>query len=314
MAPKKSTTAMKTNTTVKPVMSAKKAPVTKGTAAKKTVSTPQKKRITIVAPEGIVMATKAPSTEGKSTPKDSKKKDTSVKRKHSLTEKSTRRNGSNANGEKHKKTKKTKGDETTPHYSVLQLRHLPEEFEEPQLIRFFSQFGARVVNTYCVRNQKNHKSKGIAYVQFDKEDVIPHVVEECHGMLLGGFTVRARKVRMNRPMPNKLKIINRRKKAFDISAKGMELKRFDLGEKQAAAAKEDIKKVVGYLIKYANNEKKNNERNNKVFGIDYTFDGFQSQLKKVDRKHFVKPAKKPKTVEKEEEVSEQDSDEVEDDA
>eukprot|EP00658_Telonema_sp_P-2_P050646 TRINITY_DN3866_c0_g1_i3.p1 TRINITY_DN3866_c0_g1~~TRINITY_DN3866_c0_g1_i3.p1 ORF type:complete len:257 (+),score=118.90 TRINITY_DN3866_c0_g1_i3:130-900(+) len=177
-------------------------------------------------------------------------------------------------------------DGKVPRYPVLQLRHVHPQFEEPQLIKFFSQFGATVVNTYCVRSKKNHQSKGICYVQFDNNSVLPTVIDEVHGMLLGGFTVRARRVYMTRSMPTKPSIISRRRKAEIIAAQGVRLNRFDVAAKQKVAVAEDPKRAAGYLIKYANAEKKSNERN-AFLGIDYSFTGYQNQLASVKKDLFI---------------------------
>lgn len=174
---------------------------------------------------------------------------------------------------------------------VLQLRHLPKEFEEPQLFRFFSQFNANVTAAFCVRSKRSHQSLGTAFVQFDKPKVIPTVIDECHGMLLGGRTVRARRVRINRALPSKKAVQARMNRAHTIEARGIKLNRFDLGKKQQAATAEDVKKAVGYLIKYSRTEAAQNKRLAEL-GIDYSFDGFKSQLAKVDKTHFVAKEKK----------------------
>lgn len=188
------------------------------------------------------------------------------------------------------KGKKGEKKEKVSH-TVLQLRHLPKEFEEPQLQRFFSQFGANVVSAFCVRSKRNHQSLGTAFVQFDDNSVLPTVIDECHGMLLGGRTVRARRVRINRPLPTKKAIQARMNRAHAIEARGVKMNQFDLGKKQAEAAAKDIKKVVGYLIKYSRTETRQNDLL-KELGIDYQFSGFKDQLKQVHRSHFVKPERK----------------------
>lgn len=193
--------------------------------------------------------------------------------------------------------KAKKGEKKKERHTVLQLRHLPKEFEEPQLIRFFSQFNANVISAFCLRSKRNHQSLGTAFVQFDKPSVLPTVIDECHGMLLGGRTVRARRVRINRALPTKKAIVARMNRAHAIEARGVKMNRFDLGKKQQEAAAADSNKVVGYLIKYARTERDQVKRL-KDLGIDYSFDGFSRQLAKVHKSQF---AKKEKTEKKEEE-------------
>lgn len=155
-------------------------------------------------------------------------------------------------------------------YTVLQLRYLPKEFQEPELYKFLGQFGARVTNCFCVRSKKTFESKGTAYVQFDNEGVLPIVVEECDGMVLGGRTVRARAREMHRPMPTKQNIRIRRLQGARHQAHGPKLSRHDVSKKS----------IVAQLIRYSRAEKKNNEAL-KSLGIDYESNGFNEQRARI---------------------------------
>lgn len=165
---------------------------------------------------------------------------------------------------------KAKREGTRLSYSVLRLRFLPPEFQETELFKFFSQFGAKVLNCFCVRSRRTHQSKGIAYVQFDDESVLPIVVEECHGMALGGFCVQARVAVLHRPMPPKEKVKQRRQLAYAYKTKGISLQQHDVRYKNPIAA----------LIKYSKTEKKNNAQL-KALGIDYACHDFCKQLERV---------------------------------
>eukprot|EP00388_Colpodella_angusta_P017385 GDKJ01042978.1.p1 GENE.GDKJ01042978.1~~GDKJ01042978.1.p1 ORF type:complete len:110 (+),score=16.86 GDKJ01042978.1:1-330(+) len=98
-------------------------------------------------------------------------------------------------------------------------------------------------------------------------------------------------VRINRPLPTKKAIQARMNRAHAIEARGVKMNQFDLGKKQQEAAKEDVKKVVGYLIKYSRTEGRQNDAL-KGLGIDYHFNSFGDQLKRVHQTHFVKPERK----------------------
>nr|CCC92201.1 putative RNA-binding protein [Trypanosoma congolense IL3000] len=155
-------------------------------------------------------------------------------------------------------------------YSALRLRFLPEEFQEPELYKFLSQFGANVLNCFCVRSRRTHQSKGIAYVQFDDESVLPTVVEECHGMALGGRCVHARVVTLHRAMPTRAKASQRRKLAYLYKTRGRPLERRDIHDNDP----------VGILMKCSRSEKRNN-KHLRVLGIDYECNEFSDQLAKV---------------------------------
>ena len=283
-----------------PKKDVKKAAAPKGgkkaspVAAKKPAA-PAKKRITI-APEGVVLSAKEASKKKQQTVavaarKGGKKPLAGTMRN---AEKKAVKKNVKGGGKRKIGTRKSGGkdkDGNVTRYPVLQLRHVHPQFEEPQLIKFFSQFGTKVVNAYCVRSKNNHQSKGVAYVQFEDSKVLPTVIDEVHGMLLGGFTVRARRVYMTRAMPTKPSIISRRRKAEIIAARGVRLNRFDLSKKQKHAASENPKRVVGFLKKYAEAEKKSNERN-KMLGIDFAFNGYQNQLASVKKEFFLTGAEK----------------------
>lgn len=329
--------APKQQKTVKKALPAKKKEETIAAPAVEEVAPPaaKKKRITL-APEGIVMAEeaaakKAARKEAKTAPKKTKeeavaelkkkveevKKAAEAKKKKPVKKITIEGEDAESDNEDDvsvdlefsddedgnvkipakKENKKKKAEKKKQSHVVLQLRHLPKEFEEPQLIRFFSQFNANVVSAFCMRSKRNHQSLGTAFVQFDDLSVLPTVIDECHGMLLGGRTVRARRVRINRALPSKKAVIARMNRAHNIEARGVKLNRFDLLKKQKADASEDIRKVVGYLIKYSRTESEQNKRL-KDLGIEYAFDGFKSQLDQVHKSHFMKKAECKALVEK----------------
>ncbi|KAG5485022.1 hypothetical protein LSCM1_07102 [Leishmania martiniquensis] len=172
-------------------------------------------------------------------------------------------------------------------YRAVRLSFLPPEFQEPQLYKFLNQFGATVLNCFCVRSKRSHRSRGIAYVAFDKESVIPLVVEECNGMALGGMSVRARAVTMRRPMPSRQMVARRRALAYAYRTKGTPLKKHDVRRKDP----------VALLLKAARTEEDNNRYLQRL-GIDFKTDFFKSQLATLPpglRKKRRSGAKKPKS-------------------
>lgn len=155
-------------------------------------------------------------------------------------------------------------------YPALRLRFLPPEFQEPQLYKFLNQFGGTVLNCFCVRSKRTHQSKGIAYVQFDTPDVLPIVLEECHGMALGGRALKASIVTMHRPMPSKELVARRRAVAYAYVTKGKPIKQYDVSAKAP----------IALLIKAAQTEKENNAHLKRL-GIPFESDFFVGQLRAV---------------------------------
>jgi len=66
---------------------------------------------------------------------------------------------------------------------VIYVGHIPDGFFEPQMKKFFSQFG-RVTRLRISRSKKTAKSKGFAFVEFEEEQVAKIVAETMQGYLL----------------------------------------------------------------------------------------------------------------------------------
>lgn len=162
-------------------------------------------------------------------------------------------------------------DGTALSYPALRLRFLPAEFEEPQLFKFLNQFGAEVLNCFCVRSKQTFQSLGIAYVQFDNPKVLPLVKEECDGMLLGGRTVRAKVVQLHRPMPNKEAVRKRRLLGRSYGNKGKKIKQFVTSRRGDE---------VATLMRATRAEARNNHLLCKL-GIPFSSHVFSEQLEKV---------------------------------
>lgn len=68
---------------------------------------------------------------------------------------------------------------------TIYLGHLPEGFFEPQMRRFFEQFGT-VTRLRLSRSKKNARSKGYAFIEFEDEGVAKIVAETMDKYLLFG--------------------------------------------------------------------------------------------------------------------------------
>jgi nucleolar protein 15 len=69
--------------------------------------------------------------------------------------------------------------------SVIYIGHLPSEFQENEILTFFSQFGD-VTNIHLSRSQRTLRSRGYAFIKFSKVDVASIVAQTMNGYLLMG--------------------------------------------------------------------------------------------------------------------------------
>lgn len=185
-----------------------------------------------------------------------------------------------------------KRSKNVPPYYVLRLDKLPRQFQETELRQFFSQFG-NVISTLVLRNKRTSSSKGTALVHFKDEAVLPAVVEECQGMLLGNHVITATRQRMTRPFPAQEKISARQRKDWLRRTRGPVLKRHknfsvlplnssfeDATDDQRL--ERDIL-VLDRLRRYASTENKHNKYL-KDLGVKYVFNGFSDQLVELQRR------------------------------
>jgi len=71
---------------------------------------------------------------------------------------------------------------------VIYVGHIPDGFFEPQMKKFFGQFGT-VTRLRISRSAKNAKSKGYGFVEFEEESVAKIVAETMHKYMLFGKTL-----------------------------------------------------------------------------------------------------------------------------
>jgi hypothetical protein len=246
---------------------------TKAAAAAKASTTAGKKKAAAPSRPGIVKAAEvapvpaaAKQQQKKATPAAPKKKTTTAK---TNGKKAPAKAKSAKGGKKGKKG----GKLATGAYQALQLRHLPAVFQEPELRKFLSQFGTDVEGCYVVRTTSN-ASRGTAYVTFSpktSENQYDAILDECHGMLLGGNTVTAKYVTLNREMPSRKVVDARRKLDWLNKTRGRKLSQHDVT--QAKSAFETLKSAAA-------TERRTNAFLAKL-GIAYEFHGFQEQLESL---------------------------------
>ena len=197
----------------------------------------------------------------------------------------------------------------------VKFMYLPELFQEPQLIKFLNQFGSKVSNVVCWRHKKSKLSKGIAIVTFQNSEVIPDVIEECNGMLLGGCSIVCSRIKVSKALPPYSIVAKRKERADLIKARGKPLIRhkhnllrnkvvkkiYDTdktGQRELfnkvqleQLSKVEIEQVASAMLQElkirAEKEAKSLEKL-RLRGIDYNFIGFNDQLENL--KSQVDPA------------------------
>ena len=191
-------------------------------------------------------------------------------------------------------------DEGEDRIMAVEFRFLPSQFQEPELRQYLSQFGSKVNKAVCLRHKITDSSRGIALVTWKDDSVIPTVLEDCNGMLLGGRTVRCRRVFLKRDLPAQRIVARRHMSDIQRRTRGAKMTRFvnkkhqdtETGSKAANVAKAAQEKVVktkdivGGLIKYSNQEKEHNKAL-KAMGINYSFNGFTTQYKQVPKSQII---------------------------
>lgn len=76
---------------------------------------------------------------------------------------------------------------------ILHIGHLPKGFNEPELKKFFSQYGD-IKKLRVARSQKTARSKGFAFIQFAEPKVAEIAAKSMHKYMIFGRTLSVTKV------------------------------------------------------------------------------------------------------------------------
>ncbi|KAL0205242.1 hypothetical protein P9112_000549 [Eukaryota sp. TZLM1-RC] len=76
-----------------------------------------------------------------------------------------------------------------PKRGIIYLGHIPHGFYEPQMKKFFSQYG-EVLRVRVCRSKYTGASKGYAFIEFKDPDVAPIVAEAMDGYILSHRILR----------------------------------------------------------------------------------------------------------------------------
>lgn len=96
---------------------------------------------------------------------------------------------------------------------VVYVGHIPEGFFEPQMRKYFSQFG-KVTRVRHSRSKKNAASKGYGWVEFEEEAVAKIAQQTMDGYLMFDKKLKCEMVPQDKIHPSLFKNANRRMRNF----------------------------------------------------------------------------------------------------
>uniref|UniRef100_H2YAI0 RRM domain-containing protein n=1 Tax=Ciona savignyi TaxID=51511 RepID=H2YAI0_CIOSA len=103
-----------------------------------------------------------------------------------------------------KKKKPSNEDFDSDKPGVVFLKHIPHGFFEPQMKRYFSQFGD-VNKLRLSRSKKSGRSKGYAYIEFSCEEVAKVVAETMNNYLMFNRCLKCEVVPLDKLHPDTFK-------------------------------------------------------------------------------------------------------------
>lgn len=161
-----------------------------------------------------------------------------------------------------KRNKSSKGSRIDP--GVIYVGHLPRGLFEPQIRKYFEQFG-KVQRLRLSRSKKTGGSKGYAFVEFDCDEVAKIVAETMNNYLMGERLIKCHVV-----PPEKV-----HEKLFVGSQRNFKKpSQPAVARYNKAHSEEQIKKMTQKLVRKESKLRKRLAEN----GIDYDFPGFAAQV------------------------------------
>jgi nucleolar protein 15 len=154
---------------------------------------------------------------------------------------------------------------------VVYVGHIPEGFAEPQMRKFFSQFG-KVTRLRLSRSKKNAKSKGYAFVEFEEESVAQIVANTMHKYLLFGKTLQCHLMEKSKQHPMLFKGF--KKKLMNYS--NMRRKKFRATHNDRPKQEVDGQEMPRRTTRQASRKERSANKLKGVLanlGVDYDVDG-----------------------------------------
>jgi len=154
---------------------------------------------------------------------------------------------------------------------VVYVGHVPDGFAEPQMRKFFGQFG-KVTRLRISRSKKNARSKGYAFVEFEEESVAEIVANTMHKYLLFGKTLQCHLMDKAKQHPMLFKGF--KKKYLDFSK--LRRKKFRMTHNDRPKKEVDGKQLPCQTTRQAKRKERSAQKLKGVLanlGVEYDVDG-----------------------------------------
>jgi RNA recognition motif-containing protein len=154
---------------------------------------------------------------------------------------------------------------------VIYVGHIPEGFAEPQMKKFFGQFG-RVTRLRISRSKKTARSKGYAFVEFDEESVAEIVAKTMQGYLLFDKTLVCHMLEKEKQHPMLFKGC----RGKIINTQNKRRKKFAETYNDRPTVEVDGQKVPRHTLRQADRRKKSDKKLTSILkelGVDYDVSG-----------------------------------------
>lgn len=154
---------------------------------------------------------------------------------------------------------------------VVYLGHLPVGFYEPQMKKFFNQFG-RVTRLKLTRSKKNAASKGYAFLEFEEESVAKIVAETMNKYLLFGRVLVAHLVPKEKLTPGIFRGTGRR--FINLKPKRLRKARSDYNDRPTVEVNGGLQVAQTTETQERRRSKQSRKIKDKLakFGIDFDFE------------------------------------------
>eukprot|EP00594_Rhizosolenia_setigera_P003452 CAMPEP_0178945590 /NCGR_PEP_ID=MMETSP0789-20121207/3818_1 /TAXON_ID=3005 /ORGANISM="Rhizosolenia setigera, Strain CCMP 1694" /LENGTH=356 /DNA_ID=CAMNT_0020625495 /DNA_START=98 /DNA_END=1168 /DNA_ORIENTATION=+ len=171
--------------------------------------------------------------------------------------------------------------------NVIYLGRIPSQFEEPEMKRFFNQFGT-VINARLSRSKKTGRSKGYAFIQFRSPEVAEIVAKTMNNYILMNKRMVCHVLSPDQVYADTM-FKRSKNKGFYVDPTSHGNKYQKQVEKNLRSS-DKIKQITRKLIKRDNDKK----RKLAEMGIDYDFPDRKEVQKKDDSSTSAQKNKKKK--------------------
>jgi len=172
---------------------------------------------------------------------------------------------------------------------VIYVGHIPDGFFEPQMRKFFSQFGA-VTRLRISRSKRTGRQKGYAFIEFEEESVAKIVAETMKGYLLFEKTLVCHLLPKEKQHPALFKGCKRPFRNFS----GLRRKRHAKAYNDRPTVEVDGQKVPRHTLRQVDRRKRSDAKLNGLLsslGVDYDLAGVDGASVKSPKSGAAKSPK-----------------------